>query len=126
MANEHYPAEHAGEFIKYVTENYEVYWLTTQCMDGKPSWAVQYVNRAFDEDLTPWLNKIEPTTWQENKTEAIDFSEPFLWFDDDLFDEEREELIKHGVLGNWIEVYLNKNPDALGKFIQSFPTPTNK
>lgn len=125
LANEKYPAEHASKFIKYILANYpnNTYWLTTQCMDGDPAWAVEYVNRASDEDLTTWLKKIKPTTWVENKTEAIDFSKPFLWFDDDLFDEERKELIKHEVLGNWIEVNLRKDPNALGKFLQSFPIP---
>lgn len=47
----------------------------------------------------------------------------FLWFDDDLFIKEREELEKHGVLENWIEVDIRKNEDALGIFLASFPIP---
>ena len=57
------------------------------------------------------MKKIKPTSWQTAKTRAIDFSKPFLWFDDDLFYEEKETLKKHSALDNWIEVDLAKNPD---------------
>jgi len=49
-----------------------------------------------------------------------------LWFDDDLFEKERIELEKHGVLENWIEVDIRKNEDALGSFLASFPIPIEK
>jgi hypothetical protein len=64
-----------------------------------------------------------PTNWKINKTEAIDFSQPFLWFDDDLFEEEKNELIHHNVLENWIEVDLRKDANHLQKFLISFPIP---
>ncbi|MEI7838396.1 MAG: hypothetical protein WCI37_01280 [bacterium] len=57
------------------------------------------------------------------KTRAIDFSQPFLWFDDDLFYEEEQDLIKHDALDNWIEVDLRKDENQLLKFITSFPLP---
>ena len=43
--------------------------------------------------------------------------------DDDLFMSERQALVENGVLDNWIEVDLRKDPDCLGKFLQSFPIP---
>jgi hypothetical protein len=46
-----------------------------------------------------------------------------LWFDDDLFFEERQELEKYGVLDNWIEVDLAKNQNHLQNFVLSFPLP---
>ncbi len=70
------------------------------------------------------MRKIKPTTWDLAKTRAIDFSQPFLWFDEDLFYEEKQDLIKHGVLDNYIEVNLTKDPNALAKYIHSFPIPT--
>ena len=121
LANENNLSLGAVDFIKYITDKYDVYWLTTQCMDGDPSWPIEYINRSSQEDLTPWLNRIIPTSWSENKTEAIDFSKPFIWFDDDLFTEEREELIKHDALDSWIEIDLRKDPDMLLKLIKNFP-----
>lgn len=53
LANEHHLAEDAAEFIKYIADNFEVYWLTTHCQLGDAMWAVTYVARATDEDVTP-------------------------------------------------------------------------
>lgn len=69
------------------------------------------------------LKHVKPTTWDLAKTRAVDFTQPFLWFDDDLFYEEKQDLIKNGVLDNWIEVNLAKDENQLMKFITSFPIP---
>ena len=72
------------------------------------------------------MKNIKPTSWQTAKTRAIDFNKPLLWFDDDLFYEEKESLLEKGVLDNWIEVDLAKNPDQLAEFVTSFPLPLEK
>ena len=79
----------------------------------------------FDTETVELMRKIKPTSWDMAKTRAIDFSKPFLWFDDDLFYEEKQTLIEHGVLDNLITVDLSKDPDQLGKFVTSFPLPIN-
>ncbi len=113
LANETNLADGASQFIKYVADNFDVYWLTTHCMDGKPEHAIEYVNRASEENLTQWLEKFKPTIWSLKKTDAIDFSQPFFWFDDDCFTEEQRVLRDHGVFNSWIEVDLRKYPDQL-------------
>ncbi len=113
LANEHHLAEGAADFIKYIADNFEVFWLTTHCMDGDPAWAIEYVNRASDEDISPWLKKFKPTTWETNKTEAITMTAPFLWFDDDCLDDERAALKAANVEDSWIEVDLFKKQDQL-------------
>ena len=92
LANEENLATGAPEFIKYAVEHFDVYWLTTHCMDGDPAHAIEYLNRASTEDLRPWLEMFKPVTWSLKKTEAIDFSKPFLWFDDDCFTGEKIDL----------------------------------
>ena len=128
IANEKHPAMHANEFLKYVLTNYPdtTYWLTTHCQ-GDASRPVRDIADLFDSETVELLKMIKPTIWENSssKTEAIDFTKPFLWFDDDLFINERKTLIEHGVLDNWIKVDLRKNPDMLGKFLESFPTPIN-
>ena len=47
------------------------------------------------------------------KTEGIDFSEPFLWLDDDLCPEEEAALKENQALDNFIMVDLYKNPNQL-------------
>lgn len=125
LANDLNPANYAHEFLRYVLEKYPdtTYWLTTHCQ-GDASVPVQHIGHLFDEDIVELMRKIKPTSWDLAKTRAIDFTQPFLWFDDDLFHEEKQTLIEHGLLDNWIEVNLSKNPDQLHNFINSFPIPT--
>lgn len=123
LANENNLSIGAVEFIKYAINNFEVYWLTTHCMHGDPTHAVEYVKRATTENIETYLQKIKPTTWSLAKTEALDFTKPFLWFDDDCYSGERLELNKQGVFNSWIEVDLTKYPDQLQheiKLLQSF------
>ena len=58
-----------------------------------------------------------------SKKEAIDLSKPFLWFDDDLFPDERAVLREHGLLDNWIEVALHKDQSHLQRFVTSLSIP---
>lgn len=105
----------AAEFIRYAVDNFGVYWLTTHCVDGNPDRAIDYVQRAADEDLRPWLERIRPTKWGLKKTEAIDFSRPFLWFDDNCLSGERYDLQQNQVLNSWIEIDLHNVPDQMEK-----------
>jgi len=114
LANDRRAANGADEFLQAVLTKYpdSTYWLTTHCWRG--------VNRAphvlapvLRSETVHLLNKIKPTNWNELKTDAIDFSKPFLWFDDDLFDDEREVLRAHTAEQNYILVDLYKNPNYL-------------
>ena len=115
LANEENLAIGAAEFIKYAADNFDVYGLTTHCMDGTTDHAIEYLQRGSDEDLRPWLMKFKPVTWSLKKTEAIDFKKPFLWFDDDCFTGEKIDLQEHGVLNSWIEIDLRTTPDQMVK-----------
>lgn len=126
LANDHNPANFVDEFINYVLTNYpdSTYWLTTHCQ-GDATRPIKDVGHLFKPKTVELMKQIKPTTWlhSPSKTAAIDFSKPFLWFDDDLFLSERNELTEHNAIDNWIEVDLRKDPDMLLRFIQSFPLP---
>ena len=47
------------------------------------------------------------------KTDGINFSEKFIWLDDDLWEDELKVLEKYNATDNFILVDLNKNPDQL-------------
>lgn len=113
LANEDNLSEGASEFIKYAAEHFTVYWLTTHCMAGETEHAINYLQRSTDENLRPYLEKFKPVTWSVAKTEAIDFTQPFLWFDDDCFSGEQIVLREHDAFHSWIEVDLRKYPDQL-------------
>lgn len=117
LVNDHEIASYSNEFIKHLVKNHNVYWLTTHCRGNSLS-TVDFLKEFFDSDTMKYIKKIKETYWEENKTEAVDFSKPFLWFDDDLFDEEREVLIKNNCLKSWIGIDLNKNKDQLKKYLQ--------
>lgn len=125
LANNLNPANHANEFLRLVLNEYPdtTYWLTTHCQ-GDANVPIQHIGHLFETDVVELMKRIKPTMWETAKTRAIDFEQPFLWFDDDLFYEEKEDLLKYKVLDNWIEVDLTKNPDQLTNFISSFPVPT--
>jgi hypothetical protein len=114
LANEQNPANYAPEFLKYVLTNYpnSTYWLTTHCQ-GDASVPVQRFGHLFDAETVALMGRIKPTSWDTAKTEAIDFSKPFLWCDDDLFSEEILTLQKHNAMDRWIEIDLAKNENQL-------------
>jgi len=122
LANEKSPSRFANEFIAYVVSKYPTYWLTTHSWHGD-NHVEALLGKFFPEETMRFIKQIKPTEWGESKTDGIDFSVPFLWFDDDLYEEEKAVLIKHNVLENWIEVDLRKNINMLGVFLASFPIP---
>jgi hypothetical protein len=123
LANEENLSIGAEEFIKYAVENFDVYWLTTHCTQSDATHAINYVMRAGSESLRSHLEKLIPTSWSDNKTEAIDFSKPFLWFDDDCYLAEKRDLEANNAFNSWVEVDLRNYPDQLMreiKLLESF------
>lgn len=106
------PALHLKEFLASCLENHAVYWLTTHCK-GDASTAVAYLEQILDKETLELTKKIKPTTWSHSKTEGIDFNQPFIWFDDYIFEFEKEQLRKNHCFGSWIRVDLVSNPDHL-------------
>jgi len=120
LANDKEPARHVKEFLKYVTDNYPTYWLTTHCRQEE-NYVIPLLSKFLDKQTMELAEKIKPTKWSTSKTEGIDFSKSFLWFDDYIFDFEKDDLIKHNALKSWIEVDLSKNVDQLLDFVHNFP-----
>lgn len=125
LANDVHPANYASEFLEFVLTKFPdtTYWLTTHCQ-GDANVPIQHIGHMFNEKTVEYMKMIKPTSWETAKTRAIDFNKPFLWFDDDLFYEEKETLIKQNALDNLIVVDLAKDPNQLAKFISSFPIPS--
>lgn len=122
LANDLNLANYAEEFLHYVVKDYPTYWLTTHCQ-GDASTAVNRLSGLLTPETTELIRTIKPTTWDTNKALAIDYTHPFLWFDDDLFPEEEATLIAHNALDNHISINLSQNPNQLQNFLTSFPLP---
>lgn len=114
LANENCVAAHADEFLRAVLAMHpdNTYWLTTHCWQGENR-AVEVLRSFLEPETVELLSKVKPTEWGEAKTDAIDFTQPFLWFDDDLYPDEEVALRTHDALGSWVGVDLAKDPGQL-------------
>lgn len=118
LASEKQPALHVHKFVEYLVGNYDVYWLTTHCRaaDDYPHQPL-FVLRALEPETLTLLRQVRPTEWDTLKTEAIDFSQPFRWYDDDVFEAELDILRQQNALNSWVEVDLANNPNQLAELI---------
>ncbi len=121
LANNLHAANYADAFLQYIIKNYPVTWLTTHCMHNDPKTVISRLQGLLEPGTMELLPQIRGAKWSLLKTEAIDFSEPFLWIDDDCYPEEREVLDSYGVLANWIEVDLSRNENQLKYLLDDFP-----
>ncbi len=98
---------------KLMLEGNEVYWLTTHC-NGDASTAVKYLAPYIDKRLSKIIiENINPTSWTV-KTQGIDFTKPFLWFDDKPLGWADAKTMKdHDAEASLVTVDLNKKPLAL-------------
>lgn len=125
LANDAHAALHVDAFVdRCIDSGADMYWLTTWCR-GEDNQTERWLAQTDmnPETIAKLQKHCAPTNWDVAKTEAIDFTTPFLWFDDDLFEFEKIELVKHNALDNWIGVYLHKDPEQLQDFVRSFPIP---
>ena len=113
------PANYLQEFLEYVINNHEVYWLTTHCRGGENQ-AVDHMmmGRNLSKKVVSLLEKIKPLDWYAFKTEAIDVSKDFIWLDDYLMESEIKILENHGVAHKAVGINLKENPNELKDIIE--------
>lgn len=109
-----YAPKYGEEFLNYILDHYPntTYWLTTHCWQNENR-TTTALSKAYSSETLEKLKRIKPTNWDNAKTDAIDFSRKFLWFDDDMYDEEREALKQHNALQGHVMLNLYNNPDQL-------------
>ena len=105
-------ADNAIQFINFITENFECYWLTTHCK-GNNQTALKYLEKYFDKPILNKLEKIKTTNWTTLKTEAIDFNSDFFWLEDFPFQSEINILESNNKKDKLITVDLNKTDELL-------------
>ena len=114
-------------FLTYLLDHYpnNLYWLTTFCYRGENNtlWVIQ---RLFEPDFARRIfDTVQPTNWSRSKTEGIDFTQPFIWFDDHLLASDRKILTDHGALTNFF-LMNPRNPNVARKaldFLKSLDNP---
>jgi len=100
---------------------FKVYWLTTHCMDGDDTQVMNFLEKKVEAHIFDLIKrmKIQPTSWKEMKTEAIDFTQDFLWFDDDVSLKDKEVLRTNRAENKLIEIDLTKDKHQIQRIIHS-------
>ena len=103
------------DFLKKALEKHKVYWLTTHCK-GSVEPVLNYLKGKLPNEAFELAKHIKPTNWDVLKTDGIDFSKDFLWFDDYLMQSEQQVLMKHNCQDKHVFVDLEKYPEQLKKY----------
>lgn len=111
------PVAYAIEFLEEITTKHNCYWLTTHCRGGENR-APEYLLRMLPVEMESMLRKIQPTDWNALKTDAIDFTQDFRWFDDYALEAEIEKLRKNNCLDKFVRVDLKGDPEQLKDLLQ--------
>lgn len=96
----------AKKLLKYLLKKYpeNTYWLTTHVKDGENNIRHSLVGAYPDKLIAKMYDTFKNTDWGTLKTDAIDFSQPFVWFDDTLFTAERQVLEQNGVANSYYKI----------------------
>lgn len=100
----------AAAFIRFITEQFDCYWLTTHCR-GDAGVAVRYLARYVDADTLTRLQTWQSTNWDTLKTEALNDTVDFFWLDDAPFVSEQQMLERRGLLHRLITVDLDRQDE---------------
>lgn len=101
------------EFIAFITQQFECYWLTTHCK-GDSSSALKYLAQfLLPATIEKLKDAFQPTNWDTLKTEAIDLESDFIWLDDNPFQAEIAFLRVNQVTDSLIVVNLNRPNELL-------------
>ena len=122
LTNDGTPAKHAEEFLRNVLAYYpySTYWLTEDCQ-GDAGIPMKRIGHLFNAETVELMKKIKPTSWNTLKTNAIDLTKPFYWFESKPSYEEIHTLVEHDVFHNLIKVDLLKGPDQLREIANDIP-----
>ena len=112
-------ANYADEFLQTILEKYpdSTYWLTTYNWNGQ-NHTTEVLAPYLKPETMQLLDHIKPTKWNNLKTDAVNFDEDFLWFDDELSPNELKVLEEHEAAEQFILVKLNEDPDMLKKLTE--------
>lgn len=101
------------EELLVALKNHQTYWLTTHCRDGNPDKARSILKSAVSLTHHDQIDRIIPTIWDTQKIEAIDWTQEFIWLDNDI--NQLEQVQFHRTLPgqNVIEVDLKSNSEQI-------------
>lgn len=112
-------ANHADEFLRAILEKYpdSTYRLAARSQRDENK-AKEILVSHLKPETVALLDRIKISEWKDLKTDAIDFEQDFLWFDNELWPSELNVLEKHEVAEQFIMVNFGKDPGILQKLAQ--------
>ena len=110
LTRDHKIPEYAEELISYLTDQHEVFWLTTHCRGGENG-AIKYLSQFYSGTTLVELEKVKQTDWMDLKTEALDINSEFIWLDDYPFEAEKKVLNKFNRIDALIVVDLKRESE---------------
>ena len=115
----------AKKFLKFLLKKYpdNTYWLTTHVKDGENNTKYSLSGVYPDKLVDKMYATFKVTDWETLKTDAIDFSQPFVWFDDTLFTAEKQILEQNSVFESYYKIDP-KDKDALKKALRYLKSPS--
>ena len=118
------PQEDVIALIRYCLDNYgdSLYWLTTNCKGGENQTNFVVFDVFPAELVEEMYQTFKPANWEVLKTDGIDLDSDFVWFDDNLFESEKNVLESYYVLDGFFEMNP-KDPEMAKKallFLKSF------
>ena len=108
----------AFEFLKWATENFHCYWLTSRSHDG----TYDEIERAFRfaiptnkmaAETKALIRAIRPAPWGAEKVSGIDLSRDFYWIDDNPDSGSVAALKAAGLSSRLIIASTDDRPDDL-------------
>lgn len=104
----------ADEFLQFIAKHWpdNTYWLSTYTWRGKNR-AHEMIGPLIKPKTRAAIKHFQAANWIDLKTDGIDFSTPFLWFDDNLFPDERLILRHHDALACHRMIDLGSHPNQL-------------
>ena len=113
------PDQDIHVFLEYLLDNFpgHLYWLTSYCGDGVNN-SYRALQGVLPDNL---LNRVcaqfDNPTWYTHKSDGIDFTRDFLWFDDNTFTTALAVLKQHGVASNF-HLVDPSNPNSAKEMLQ--------
>jgi hypothetical protein len=117
ITKDRHEADGLHQFLTYVLESGEVYWLTTHCREMDTADALYHLKPILQPRNFALVSRIKGTQWQTLKTEAINMQQPFYWFDDYVLEAEKRVLQQHACLDRWVPIDLSRHNNHIIKAI---------
>jgi hypothetical protein len=111
----------AGDFLRWAVNHFEVRWLSMWCRDGQfqPGNAEELAQLLGVEvefiTAIPTVRFTDPDKFRDEcrKTDGIDFTEDFVWIEDDILQSEKQVLRDHKMGLRHIPCNVTANPNRL-------------